>query len=555
MLGVAESYDSTMTSATTGLSLEALAQALGSAVAMIAVAPRGVEVEVGSVALLEPSDLGDQAAAAQGELSVLVGVTQQQATGWLLRQADREDRERPRAVATKSTSAGLEEAAEQSGTALLVIHPQARIDLVLGTVRSLLEGAAQSSVASRQDEPLGGDGDLYGLAQTVAALTGGLVSIEDERAQLLAYSATDGAADELRMLSILGRAGPADYLRRLREWGVYDRLRREPSAIEVPAAADLGWRRRLAVAIRPLAGQPAVGAAEATLGTIWLQEGSRPLDPDSGAVLDGAAAVAARLIERVRSAPTQEALQIQRLLGLRGGGVDVPSLTAALSVPATGPAAVIGIATDEPNGSGAAALGEVTAAVRLHASAYARESLVTATENRVYVLIPRARPTRLAGWLGRVLDRVTRRTGVDLRAAVAAPVAELADLGAARAEVDRVLDRPTTQRITTLAQSRTSVLLGETADLLADHDQLRDPRWQALVDDDAERDGALASSVAEYLARFGDVRSAAAELHVHPNTLRYRMRRAEQVLGMSFDDPGDRLLVQLQILRGRRGPR
>ena len=145
-----------------------------------------------------------------------------------------------------------------------------------------------------------------------------------------------------------------------------------------------------------------------------------------------------------------------------------------------------------------------------------------------------------------------RALELDLRAAVAAPVAELADLGAARSEVDRVLDRPGSERITTLAQSRTSVLLAEIADLLADHDQLQDPRWQALIDDDAERSGSLAVSVERYLDRFGDVRAAASDLHIHPNTLRYRIRRAEQVLGIQLDHPQDRLLVQLQILRWQR---
>ena len=93
--------------------------------------------------------------------------------------------------------------------ALIAVHPQARAELVLATVRSLLEGGAgQAVTGDRADEPLAGENDLYGLAQTVAALTGGLVSIEDERSQLLAYSATDGAADELRMLSILGPGRP-----------------------------------------------------------------------------------------------------------------------------------------------------------------------------------------------------------------------------------------------------------------------------------------------------------------------------------------------------------
>jgi DNA-binding PucR family transcriptional regulator len=151
-----------------------------------------------------------------------------------------------------------------------------------------------------------------------------------------------------------------------------------------------------------------------------------------------------------------------------------------------------------------------------------------------------------------MLDRLTRRTGTDLRAAVAAPVGALADIGAARAEVDRVLDRPGSERVTTLAESRTSVLLGEIADLVAGREQLRDPRLQALVDDDLARDGSLLPSVQEYLDRFGDVRAAAAALHIHPNTLRYRIRRAEQVLDMRLTDPEDRLLLQVELLGRRR---
>jgi len=386
----------------------------------------------------------------------------------------------------------------------------------------------------------------------VATMTGGLVTIEDERAQMLAYSASDGLADELRMLSILGREGPADYLRRLREWGVYDRLRRERGAVEVPADKELGWRRRLAVDIRAFS--DATGTpVEPSLGTVWLQEGSRELDPDAAAVLEGAAVLAARLIERSRSAPTQEALQIQRLLGLRGGGVDVPSLAAALSLPSSGPATVVGItATTRPDGTWTSVIHDVAAGVRLHASAYARESLVTTTEQRIYVVIPRARAAGLSAWVSSMLDRLGRRAGLTLRAAVAAPVASLADLGSARAEADRVLDRAGADQVSTLADSRTSVLLGEIVELVAAQEQLRDPRLQTLLDDDEARGGALVASVEHYLDRFGDVRAAAAALHVHPNTLRYRIRRAEHVLGMRLDDPEDRLLLQIQLQCRRR---
>jgi DNA-binding PucR family transcriptional regulator len=420
---------------------------------------------------------------------------------------------------------------------------------VLSTVRSLLEGAASRPAPdAASTEPLVEESDLYGLAQRVATITGGLVSIEDDQSHLLAYSATGGAADELRMLSILGREGPVEHLRRLRELGVYDRLRRGSAVVEVPADEGRGWRRRLVVSIQPL-GSARHPRADLSLGTIWIQEGFQPLDPDSESVLQGAAAIAARLIHRARSAPTQEALQIQRLLGIRGGGVDVPSLASSLALPTSEASAVVGIAVI--NGDRLAPLmADIAAALRLLAGAYVRESLVTATDERLYVLIPRSRSTGLATWVGGVLDRLTARFGPpQLRAAIAAPVASLEQVPAARREVDRVLDRPMgPERVTSLTQSRTPVLLGEIADLVRSRAELTDPRLQTLFDYDQEREAALVDTLERYLQRFGDVRAAADDLHIHPNTLRYRVRRAEEILGMSLEDPDSRLLLQIQLL-------
>jgi hypothetical protein len=67
---------------------------------------------------------------------------------------------------------------------------------------------------------------------------------------------------------------------------------------------------------------------------------------------------------------------------------------------------------------------------------------VTTTDERLYVLIPRSRSTGLATWVGGVLDRLAARFGPQLRAAIAAPVASLDQVPAARSEVDRVLDSP-----------------------------------------------------------------------------------------------------------------
>lgn len=518
-----------------GVALNALLRAVHGAFAELVVAPLRSDTAIGSVTLLDPDDLTEPAARA--DLCLIVGAEELQVVAWLDELALRAESARPRAVMVKGVSIAMAHAARQCGVALVSVHAQTRWERLLSMIRGVLDHSVQRA----DSEPVGDDTDLYGLARTVASLTKGMVSIEDDRSHVLAYSAADDAADELRTLSILGREGPADYLRKLREWGVFDRIRRSDDVVEVPADDDLSIRRRLVVGIRSI---PDASGAVATLGAIWVQEGGRPIAPDADGVLRGAAAVAARLIKRIVDAPSNEALQIQRLLGARGGGVDVPSLAASLSISPTVSAAVVGFA-----GVGDHSTAHLSGALRLHASAFHRSSLATSMGGRIYVLFPAEVSARsLESWTRETIARIETRTGTATRAALVASVASLVDAAAARVEVDRVLDRTVgDDRVTTLAESRTSVLLGEIVELVANHEHLLDPRIAELRAYDIEHASTMMDSVRVYLAHFGDVRNAAAQLQVHPNTLRYRIKRVEAILGADLSNCDERLLIELQL--------
>ena len=56
-----------------------------------------------------------------------------------------------------------------------------------------------------------------------------------------------------------------------------------------------------------------------------------------------------------------------------------------------------------------------------------------------------------------------------------------------------------------------------------------------------------ASSLAAWLDGLGDIAAASESLHVHPNTLRYRLRRMGELFGITLDDPNERLSVWLQL--------
>jgi purine catabolism regulator len=70
---------------------------------------------------------------------------------------------------------------------------------------------------------------------------------------------------------------------------------------------------------------------------------------------------------------------------------------------------------------------------------------------------------------------------------------------------------------------------------------------RALRDHDATGRGDLVASLRAWLSRHGQWDAAAADLGVHRHTLRYRMRRVEEILGRSLDDPDVRMELWLAL--------
>ncbi|MEU4092088.1 PucR family transcriptional regulator [Streptomyces sp. NPDC026673] len=68
-----------------------------------------------------------------------------------------------------------------------------------------------------------------------------------------------------------------------------------------------------------------------------------------------------------------------------------------------------------------------------------------------------------------------------------------------------------------------------------------------LREHDATARGDLVASLRAWLSRHGQWDAAAADLGVHRHTLRYRMRRVEEILGRSLDDPDVRMELWLAL--------
>jgi purine catabolism regulator len=101
----------------------------------------------------------------------------------------------------------------------------------------------------------------------------------------------------------------------------------------------------------------------------------------------------------------------------------------------------------------------------------------------------------------------------------------------------------------TILVEHEDVAAGSVLSLLAD-DAVRafaDGLLRKLHEHDAHGRGDLVASLRAWLSRHGQWDAAAADLGVHRHTLRYRMRRVEEILGRSLDDPDVRMELWLAL--------
>ncbi|GIO15198.1 transcriptional activator AdeR [Cohnella xylanilytica] len=118
--------------------------------------------------------------------------------------------------------------------------------------------------------PSEGDGGwLERRADEISQMLRCPVTIEDTEHRVLAYSMHEQNADAIRIATIIGRRVPEHVVRSLREKGVIRRLQREDGPIRIEAMEEIGLGARAAVSVR---------SGGRVVGYIWAAETDRPPD-------------------------------------------------------------------------------------------------------------------------------------------------------------------------------------------------------------------------------------------------------------------------------------
>lgn len=385
--------------------------------------------------------------------------------------------------------------------------------------------------------------DLFEVVDTAARLLGGPVVVEDADFRVLAYSAVAGQPnDEARRSAILNRRTPDRWLRWMEESGIRHRLQRDDRLIRL----DAPWPSPLRRYIRPVRSDGHV------VGYLWLMSDDAEPAPDVEHLARDFADIVAPELARRRRARVEHpgARLLRRFLG---GYLPAAQLAQELGVDGDDVGAVILVFGTGTQPLGAVALRALSRYARMKPHTW----LAGALGARTYLL--HVAPELSEATVGQLV----RETSAELERAARAPVCAaagsavhgLASALRSREEADltlRVL-QARERRTGCFSALRHEVLLDEVVSFLRARPVLTRGLLDGLSTHDRLHGTDYQRTLRVYLDSFGDVRRAAEVLHIHANSLRYRLKRLADLAPLDLDDPDARLAVRL-VLAAIRSP-
>jgi sugar diacid utilization regulator len=324
-------------------------------------------------------------------------------------------------------------------------------------------------------------------------------------------------------------------------WGPTVRLHDPPGAARQAPGPGAG-SERLA---RPLS------ADNGVLATLEVTR-AEPFGPGAAGVVEDAAWVVTLELLRERAALETELRLTSAFLGDlldRTGGADPDELdrrAALLGIDPAMPAVVVSI------GAGGELPKRLRAAVASAASARFPGALVCHRPDEVVVIAPvgAAGPGALAEHVRGLLREVGRGTPGGLAAGHGRVASRLRDCAASYAEAS-------TGRALAAARPEAAVVLGP-SDLgvhaILAHEETRETLQSVvrgmlgpLLEADEKTQSEYVKTLSAFLAHDRHFEPTAKQLHVHVNTLRYRLARIQDLSGVDLHDVNNRFLLELAL--------
>ncbi|SMC52985.1 PucR family transcriptional regulator [Lentzea albidocapillata] len=418
---------------------------------------------------------------------------------------------------------------EAEGVAVVLADPALSWSQLAGVVYGLvLEG--------RETESGRGPTDLFALADSLAAATGGAVTIEDQLSRVLAYSGPQQEVDAARLETIMGRQVPAWVRELFDAAGVRAHLVASDEPLFVSGAPERGLTGRMVVAIR---------VGRELLGAVWVAcpvplEGARRT-----ALTDGARIVALHLLRLRASADLERQVESEWVIRLLEGTADAATVISQLGLP-PGPVRVVAVRAHvgvERHTAVLLAFEQATSGF-----GWSRPGRSALAANSIYTILPGEPVGAARDWLAAL--RAALPANVTLSAGISA-VAAPADLPAGRQEADECLalhemragetaapaydeswDEILLQRLRSAARVGRASARGPVADLRKH---------------DGEHGTDYVATLRAWLEAQGDLAAAGERLGVHGNTVRNRLRKMSDVTTLGLDDAAKRIAMTIDL--------
>ncbi|MFF9077087.1 PucR family transcriptional regulator [Streptomyces sp. NPDC014646] len=503
-------------------------------------APEGAPVPVGDVVIAESDGELELGA---GDVVLGVNLIDRMAALRLLSVCARQSAAALLLKAPVAVDEEVTEAARATGVALVEVAHRAGWAQVVSLLRAALDSEGLAGAAAGRE--VAEAGDLFEVADAIACIIDGPVTIEDRNSRVLAYSTRQECGDEARVATIMSRHVPDELAAHYRRHGVFRRIVQDKRPIYVPAAVG-GSKPRLVMPVH---------AGGDVLGSIWAIVPG-PVPTERAAAFAVAADAAALHLLRRRAEADRERLALTDMVASVLHGKEGAADAARLLGLVAGPWRVVavGVRCEDAH---EAETQRLTVRERLSRFPGSRlRSPAADIGGVVYGIVAAEAVTTTSGrqsdWLYEVGETTGRATPLIAVGGLAASIPELA---VSREQADDTLGLLTaglvakTQAVhddvwaeVVLRRTALATSTARTADI---------GPLPRLMDHDRECRTSHVPTLEAWLEEMGDLKAAAARLHVHPNTLRHRMRRLQEIVELRLDSPKVRsaLLLQLTALR------
>lgn len=533
--------------------LGGLCSTLGPDLIEIALAPDGAEVPITGVIL---HDAGEPMAPDRMSGCLLLTLGLPDDTGEreaLLRTAVASG---VAAVACRNVdlwSPSLLDVAEAEGLSLLRVPDSVNLGDLFEVIRAVLSVGHDPIHDAVGQFGMKGPNDLFELAEMIAAMAGGPVTIDDMQSRILAFSAIPNSeeVDEARLDTILNRRAPDRWLQEARERGVIDHLLGSDEVMHVPSIVA-GKRARRVIAIR---------SGASVIGSIWLAGDDETLSPEADAVLRSAAPLAALQVKlQSMHADLERQARWSRVATLLRDGSS--SSTALKKVGLSDQEQLVVLSVEAvahhastPSPVGARIVNLLTMALQ----SYDRPSISVLLDGepsshpgpeRAYVLANASHThdrSRLNAVMVDCVAYAQKSLGVTVRAGIGLRVESAADVPLSRISADESLQfAPRDPPVTMFEAVQDQSLLAEVSATILARRSGASRAYTALVEYDAAHESDFVETLLAVLDSFGNAILVANRLHLHVNSARYRIKRISEITGVDLRDGEARLALELE---------